>query len=332
LLGTADQHAGGVAAGVLAGAGPADGLRQPPGLVPGRRRVRQRAGHHEPADALDEHHPRGRAHHRQLADLHQHAVPPGAPGPGRGRLPGGGDRADGARHTDRGGVAGPRPDGAGARVPRDDDPDQVRAASRAQPGAVADRAGLRVRDRERVPGRGRLQLARPGPVRGQRHLQLRHAGHRGRHPARGERVRARQPGGGPAAGRHRPEGEGPVSAVPETVRPRRVLPGVGDRFALAGAVLIALIVLAALLAPWLAPYPPDEPDPFNALQPPSGEHWFGTDAAGRDVFTRVLYGGRTSLFIAVAVLAVSATGGVLLGVVAGYTGGWVRDVIMRVTD
>jgi peptide/nickel transport system permease protein len=123
-----------------------------------------------------------------------------------------------------------------------------------------------------------------------------------------------------------------VSAVPETVRPRRVLPGLGDRFALAGAVLIALIVLAALLAPWLAPYPPDEPDPFNALQPPSGEHWFGTDAAGRDVFTRVLYGGRTSLFIAVAVLAVSATGGVLLGVVAGYTGGWVRDVIMRVTD
>lgn len=123
-----------------------------------------------------------------------------------------------------------------------------------------------------------------------------------------------------------------MSAVPETVRPRRVLPGVGDRFALAGAVLIALIVLAALLAPWLAPYPPDEPDPFNALQPPSGEHWFGTDAAGRDVFTRVLYGGRTSLFIAVAVLAVSATGGVLLGVVAGYTGGWVRDVIMRVTD
>lgn len=123
-----------------------------------------------------------------------------------------------------------------------------------------------------------------------------------------------------------------MSAVPETVRPRRVLPGLGDRFALAGAVLIALIVLAALLAPWLAPYPPDEPDPFNALQPPSGEHWFGTDAAGRDVFTRVLYGGRTSLFIAVAVLAVSATGGVLLGVVAGYTGGWVRDVIMRVTD
>ncbi|WP_053175364.1 ABC transporter permease [Nonomuraea sp. SBT364] len=113
---------------------------------------------------------------------------------------------------------------------------------------------------------------------------------------------------------------------------RRPLPGFGDRFAVAGALLIALVVLAALLAPWLAPYPADEVDPVNALLPPSGAHWFGTDQVGRDVFTRVLYGGRTSLSIAVAVLAVSAAAGVTLGVVAGYAGGWVRDVIMRVTD
>ncbi|TXK43542.1 ABC transporter permease [Nonomuraea sp. C10] len=113
---------------------------------------------------------------------------------------------------------------------------------------------------------------------------------------------------------------------------RRTLPRVTDRFALAGAVLIAIVALAALLAPWLAPYPPDEVDPFAALRPPDGTHWFGTDAAGRDVLTRVLYGGRTSLFIALTVLAVSATTGVLLGVVAGYAGGWVRDVIMRITD
>ncbi|MEV4220670.1 ABC transporter permease [Nonomuraea sp. NPDC049725] len=113
---------------------------------------------------------------------------------------------------------------------------------------------------------------------------------------------------------------------------RRALPGSVDRLAFAGAVLIVLVVLAALLAPWIAPYPADEVDPVNALLPPSGAHWFGTDQVGRDVLTRVLYGGRTSLSIAVAVLAVSAAVGVTLGVVAGYAGGWVRDVIMRVTD
>lgn len=123
-----------------------------------------------------------------------------------------------------------------------------------------------------------------------------------------------------------------MSAPAEAAPLRRTLPRITDRFALAGAVLIALIVLAALLAPWIAPYPPDEVNPFDSLRAPDGAHWFGTDAAGRDVFTRVLYGGRTSLFIAVTVLAVSATAGVLLGVVAGYAGGWVRDVIMRVTD
>src|SRR5690606_18129522 len=223
-------------------------------------------------------------------------------------------------------------DGAGARVPRDDDPDQVRAAARAQPGAVADRAGLRVRDRQRVPGGGRLQRAGPGPLRGQRHLPLRHPGRRGRHAAGGAGVRARQPGGRPAAGGRRSEGEGPVSTPAEAAPLRRTLPRVTDRFALAGAVWIALIALAALLAPWIAPYPPDEVNPFDSLRAPDGAHWFGTDAAGRDVFSRVLYGGRTSLFIAVTVLAVSATAGVLLGVVAGYAGGWVRDVIMRVTD
>ncbi|MFI6296451.1 ABC transporter permease [Nonomuraea sp. NPDC050790] len=113
---------------------------------------------------------------------------------------------------------------------------------------------------------------------------------------------------------------------------RRTLPRVPDRFAAAGAVLIVLVVLASLFAPWLAPYPVDEPKPLEALLPPSAEHWFGTDQVGRDVLTRVLYGGRTSLGIAVAVLAASALVGVTLGMIAGYAGGWVRDVIMRITD
>ncbi|GAA2842886.1 hypothetical protein GCM10020220_034970 [Nonomuraea rubra] len=113
---------------------------------------------------------------------------------------------------------------------------------------------------------------------------------------------------------------------------RGLLPRVPDRFAVFGAVLLAVVVLAALLAPWLAPYPLDEPRPLERLLPPSGAHWFGTDQVGRDVLTRILYGGRTSLTIAVAVLGISAAVGVTLGVVAGYAGGWLRDVIMRVTD
>jgi peptide/nickel transport system permease protein len=112
---------------------------------------------------------------------------------------------------------------------------------------------------------------------------------------------------------------------------RRTLPRIPDRFAAFGAALIVVIVVASILAPWLAPYP-DEPNPLESLQPPSAAHWFGTDQAGRDVLTRILYGGRTSWVIAVAVLAVSAVAGVTLGVVAGYAGGWIRDVIMRVTD
>ncbi|GIH73081.1 ABC transporter permease [Sphaerimonospora thailandensis] len=116
--------------------------------------------------------------------------------------------------------------------------------------------------------------------------------------------------------------------------PLRWLVGV-DRLAVAGAALLALIVLAALLAPWIAPHPEDggsATHPLEALLPPSAEHWFGTDQVGRDVLSRVLYGARTSLLIAVAVLAISGGVGVVLGVVAGYAGGWVRDVIMRVTD
>ncbi|MEV0202825.1 ABC transporter permease [Nonomuraea sp. NPDC050691] len=105
-----------------------------------------------------------------------------------------------------------------------------------------------------------------------------------------------------------------------------------DRLAVLGGVLITLVALSAVLAPWLAPYAENAPDPLHSLEPPGGAHWFGTDLAGRDVLTQVLYGGRTSLTIAVAVLAVSAVAGVTLGVVAGYAGGLVRDVIMRITD
>ncbi|GLZ08393.1 cytochrome c550 [Actinomadura sp. NBRC 104412] len=108
-----------------------------------------------------------------------------------------------------------------------------------------------------------------------------------------------------------------------------------DRLATCGAVVLALIVLAAVAAPLLAPYPGDGTDathPAEALRPPGSDHWFGTDGVGRDLLSRVLYGARTSLTITVTVLALSCVVGVLLGVTAGYAGGAVRDVIMRITD
>jgi peptide/nickel transport system permease protein len=108
-----------------------------------------------------------------------------------------------------------------------------------------------------------------------------------------------------------------------------------ELLATVGGVVLALIVIAALAAPLLAPYPADGTNgthPVQSLLPPSSAHWFGTDGVGRDVLSRVLYGARTSLTIAIAVLAVSAVIGVLLGGIAGYAGGVVRDVVMRVTD
>ncbi|WP_084965452.1 ABC transporter permease [Thermoactinospora rubra] len=129
-----------------------------------------------------------------------------------------------------------------------------------------------------------------------------------------------------------PRSAPPEPGPPEQAPLRRTLPRVPDRFAVAGVVLLALITLAALLAPWLAPYPEDHLDPVNALRPPSAEHWLGTDEVGRDVLSRILYGAQTSLLIAAAVLGASSVVGVTLGVVAGYAGGWLRDVIMRITD
>ncbi|MBO3748240.1 ABC transporter permease [Streptosporangiaceae bacterium NEAU-GS5] len=103
-----------------------------------------------------------------------------------------------------------------------------------------------------------------------------------------------------------------------------------DLLARIGAAVLAAIILAAVVMPLFVP--PDDPHPVDALLPPGAGHLFGTDQVGRDVFNRVLYGARTSLTIALAVLVLAALVGVTLGVLAGYSGGWIRDVIMRVTD
>jgi peptide/nickel transport system permease protein len=102
-----------------------------------------------------------------------------------------------------------------------------------------------------------------------------------------------------------------------------------------GIVVLVVIVLVALLAPWIAPQPADAGEathPFQVLSSPSSAHPFGTDLVGRDLLTRVIYGARISLRIIVEVLVVAGLVGVPLGLVAGYAGGRIDQVIMRVTD
>src|SRR5689334_23460812 len=102
-----------------------------------------------------------------------------------------------------------------------------------------------------------------------------------------------------------------------------------------GAAASACIIIVALLAPLLAPFPGDAgtaTHPFAVLHPPSAQHWFGTDNVGRDILSRVLYGVRISPLIALIVLLIAGAIGIPLGVVAGYFGGWLDEVIMRVTD
>lgn len=102
--------------------------------------------------------------------------------------------------------------------------------------------------------------------------------------------------------------------------------------AMIGLAILAIMVMLALLAPLLTPYNPVALSPRDRLQPPSLTHPFGTDAFGRDVFTRVIYGGRTSLRIGFIAVSIALLLGVTLGLLAGYYGGAVDDIIMRLID
>lgn len=99
-----------------------------------------------------------------------------------------------------------------------------------------------------------------------------------------------------------------------------------------GFAVSALIVATAVLAPLIATNPPDAVHPTQTLLPPSGDHLFGTDQLGRDIFSRVIYGTRVSPLIAFFVLLLACLVGIPLGIVAGYFGGVVDDVVMRITD
>ena len=124
------------------------------------------------------------------------------------------------------------------------------------------------------------------------------------------------------------------SQIGEEERPKDLLRRLvrENRLAVFSAVVILAFVLGAVFAPLIAPYAPDEMDILNRLSSPSAVHIFGTDEGGRDVFSRMLYGSRASLLIGVVPTLMSLVGGTFVGLLAGYHGGVIDTVIMRLAD
>ncbi|TPL45761.1 nickel transporter permease [Mesorhizobium sp. B2-4-6] len=106
-----------------------------------------------------------------------------------------------------------------------------------------------------------------------------------------------------------------------------------NRLALVGMLIIIALLVVAAFADVLAPYSPTVGDLKNArLLPPSAAHWFGTDDLGRDIFSRIVYGARWTLYVVILVAVIAAPIGLLVGTIAGYAGGWTDTILMRITD
>ena len=110
-----------------------------------------------------------------------------------------------------------------------------------------------------------------------------------------------------------------------------------NKLALFGAVVLILFVVSALLAPWISPHDPmvsqtKVTGEYDVLADPSAKYVLGTDSLGRDLLSRIIYGGRVSLSVAFVAVLIATITGVILGVVAGYYGKWVDTIIMRITD
>jgi peptide/nickel transport system permease protein len=116
------------------------------------------------------------------------------------------------------------------------------------------------------------------------------------------------------------------------MRRLRVHPLLRNRLSQFGLAIVTGMVLLALLAPVLATHSPTQVDLTRRLQPPGLRHWFGTDSAGQDIYSRVLHAGRLDLMLGALVLLVATTTGSLLGLLAGYAGGRTDGVIMRLTE
>ncbi|NBI28525.1 oligopeptide ABC transporter permease [Chengkuizengella marina] len=139
-----------------------------------------------------------------------------------------------------------------------------------------------------------------------------------------------------------------INTVPETTKQQLINPNLKhkpdtmlkiivrkffkNKLAVIGAIILCLIILASIFAPWLTPYTFEEQNLLNKLQPPSEEHLLGTDKFGRDLLTRILFGARISLFVGFASIAGAITIGTIVGSVAGYFGGWIDSILMRFID
>jgi peptide/nickel transport system permease protein len=105
-----------------------------------------------------------------------------------------------------------------------------------------------------------------------------------------------------------------------------------NRLAMVGLGIVVALMLMALLAPLIATHHPFAQDLANRLQPPSAGNWFGTDQYGRDIWSRVVYGSRLTLYIVLLVALTAPVAGLLIGTISGYLGGWTDIVLMRITD
>jgi len=105
-----------------------------------------------------------------------------------------------------------------------------------------------------------------------------------------------------------------------------------QRNAVIGGAIVLVVLAVAILAPWLAPHPFDATDLVNVWAPPDAVNWIGTDKLGRDIASRLIYGARASLMVALSVVAITLVLGVALGMIAGYFGGRTDGILMRVVD
>ncbi|MFJ4165590.1 ABC transporter permease [Microbacterium sp. NPDC089698] len=106
----------------------------------------------------------------------------------------------------------------------------------------------------------------------------------------------------------------------------------GRGIVITSIVVLAIVTLAAILAPWVSPYDPDAVDFTAFYAPPSAAHLLGTDSLGRDLLSRIIWGGRTALLGPLLVVVFSTVLGILLGLIAGWRGGWVDAVLGRIFD
>ncbi|MEW6614620.1 MAG: nickel transporter permease [Thermodesulfobacteriota bacterium] len=105
-----------------------------------------------------------------------------------------------------------------------------------------------------------------------------------------------------------------------------------NKLAIAGLFIIGILIFVAILAPYLAPFSPFEQNLRGGLNPPSQEHPLGQDKLGRDNLSRIIYGSRISVYVGLAVVGISLLVGLFIGSLAGYNGGWIDELFMRIVD